>query len=264
MHPMLFTAIKAARRAGDIITRASRDLDRIQVLNKGPKNYVTEVDRAVEQTIIEILSEAYPDHAFLGEESGEHQPDAEKVGKAGVEYQWVIDPLDGTTNFIHGFPHYAVSIAALHRGQVMHAVVFDPNANEIYTASRGNGAFLDDRRIRVSSQSRYHDALIAARVPGLAGKPAAGSRFTGLLTECASVRRTGSTVLDLVYVASGRLDGYCATNLQPWDMAAGALIATEAGALVGDLDGEQSWYESGSILAATPRVFPQMIRHLQE
>lgn len=263
MHPMLFTAVKAARLAGDIITRASRDLERVQVARKGPSDYVTEVDRAVEESIIEVLSEAYPDHAFLGEETGEHQPDADKLGRDGVEYQWVIDPLDGTTNFIHGFPHYAVSIAALHRGQPVHAVIFDPSSNEIFAASRGSGAFLDDRRIRVSSQRRYHDALIGAHLPGSAGDLSATSPYAALLTECASVRRTGSTVLDLAYVASGRLDGFCAVNLKPWDMAAGALIAMEAGALVGDLEGEQNWYKTGRILAATPKIFPQMIMHLQ-
>lgn len=264
MHPMLFTAIKAARRAGDIITRASRDLERVHVARKGPSDYVTEVDQAVEEAIIEVLAEAYPDHAFLGEESGDRQPDAEKVGKGGVEYQWVIDPLDGTTNFIHGFPHYAVSIAALHRGQLTHAVIFDPTSNEIFTASRGNGAFLDDRRIRVSDQRRYHDALIGAHVTGSGGALTSSSAFSGLLGECAAVRRTGSTVLDLAYVACGRLDGFCATNLKPWDMAAGALIAMEAGALVGDLEGEQSWYKTGAILAATPKLFPQMLMHLQD
>lgn len=264
MHPMLFTAIKAARRAGDIITRASRDLERVQISRKGPSDYVTEVDQAVEEAIIEVLAEAYPDHAFLGEESGERQPEADKVGRGGVEYQWVIDPLDGTTNFIHGYPHYAVSIAAMHRGQAVHAVVFDPTSNEIFAASRGSGAFLDDRRIRVSDQRRYHDALIAARVAGSASVINTNSKFAALLTDCAAVRRTGSTVLDLVYVACGRLDGFCATNLKPWDMAAGALIAMEAGALVGDFEGEQSWYETGSILAATPKIFPQMIMHLQE
>lgn len=264
MHPMLFTAIKAARRAGDIITRASRDLDRIQISRKGPSDYVTEVDQAVEETIIEVLAEAYPDHAFLGEESGERLPDPEKLSKAGVEYQWVIDPLDGTTNFIHGFPHYAVSIAVLHRGQAAHAVIYDPTNNEIFTASRGNGAFLDDRRMRVSEQRRYHDALIGAHVPGSGGALSHTSPFATLLTECAAVRRTGSTVLDLAYVACGRLDGFCAANLKPWDMAAGALIAMEAGALVGDFEGEQSWYKTGSILAATPKLFPQMIMHLQD
>lgn len=263
MHPMLFTAIKAARRAGDMITRASRDLERVQVSRKGHNDYVTEVDKAVEEAIIEILADAYPAHSFLGEESGERQPEADKIAKGGVEYQWVIDPLDGTTNFIHGFPHYAVSIAALHRGQAVHAVIYDPTSNEIFTASRGNGAFLDDRRMRVSEQRNYHEALIGAHVSGSGGALTTTSPFAGLLTECAAVRRTGSTVLDLVYVASGRLDGFCATNLKPWDMAAGALIAAEAGALVGDFEGEQNWYKTGSILVATPKLFPQMLMHLQ-
>ena len=260
MHPMLFTALKAARRAGDIISRASRDLDRVQVSRKGPRDYVTEVDQAVEKVIIEVLAEAYPDHSFLGEESGTHQASDQPVS----DYQWVIDPLDGTTNFIHGFPHYAVSIALLHKGQPTHAVIFDPSNNEIFAASRGGGAFLDDRRIRVSTQRRYHDALIGAHVAGSGGAITSTSPYTALLTECAAVRRTGSTVLDLAYVACGRLDGFCAVNLKPWDMAAGALIALEAGALVGDLEGEQGWYQSGQILAATHKLFPQMLMLLQD
>lgn len=263
MHPMLFTAIKAARRAGDMITRASRDLDRVKISRKGTNDYVTEVDQAVEEIIIEVLSEAYPDHSFLGEETGDRQPEPDKVGKGGVEYQWVIDPLGGTSNFIHGFPHYAVSIAALHKGQAMHAVIYNPASNEIFTASRGNGAFLDDRRIRASEQRNYHEALIALQVSGVNNAISQHSAFATLAAECSSLRLTGSTVLDLAYVACGRLDGFCGVGLKPWDMAAGALIAAEAGALVGDLEGEQSWYKEGKVLAATPRLFPQMIMHLQ-
>jgi len=262
MHPMLNTAIKAARRAGAIINRASLDLERLQVARKGPKDYVTEVDRAVEDAIIDVLRTAYPDHAFLGEESGAH-PAAGAKPDAMPEFQWIIDPLDGTTNFIHGFPVYAVSIALAHRGQVTQAVIFDPNRNELFTASRGGGAFLNDRRIRVSGQTRYHDALIGAHVPRSASDLTVAERFSPLLADCASARRMGATVLDLAYVASGRLDGFCGANLKRWDMAAGSLLVLEAGGLIADFEGEQGWMQSGSVLAASPKVFTQMLAHLQ-
>lgn len=285
MHPMLNTAIKAARRAGSIINRASLDLERLQVARKGPKDYVTEVDRAVEEAIIDILHTAYPDHAFLGEETGAHAPGSlaakgsdmqdpsEETSTQGAssansaasqaEYQWIIDPLDGTTNFIHGYPVYAVSIALSHRGQISQAVIYDPSRNELFTASRGGGAFLNDRRIRVSGLTRYHDALIGMHVPGSASNVAVSQRFTNVVSECASARRVGSTVLDLAYVACGRLDGFCATNLKKWDMAAGSLLVLEAGGLIGDFEGEQTWMEKGSVVAASPKIFTQMLTHLQ-
>lgn len=261
MHPMLNTAIKAARRAGSMINRASLDLERLQVARKGPKDYVTEVDQSVEAAIIDMLKTAYPDHAFLGEESGEHAG-AEAQGKV-PEYQWIIDPLDGTSNFIHGFPVYAVSIALAHRGQVSHAVIYDPSRNELFTASRGGGAFLNDRRVRVSGLSRYHDAMLSAYVPDSGGGVSPGSRFSNMLSGCSSVRRMGASVLDLAYVACGRLDGFCGVNLKRWDLAAGGLLVLEAGGLIGDFQGEQTWYETGSVLAASPKIFTQMLAHLQ-
>ncbi|MGB7483687.1 inositol monophosphatase family protein [Castellaniella ginsengisoli] len=254
MHPMLNTAIKAARRAGAIINRASLDLERLNVARKGPKDYVTEVDRAAEESIIDILRTAYPDHGILAEESGPHPVE-------NTEFQWIIDPLDGTTNFIHGFAHYAVSIALMHRGQAAHAVVYDPTRNEMFTASRGSGAFLNDRRVRVSACLRYYDALLASHIPQSTALPAT-SPFVPLLAECAAARRTGSTVLDLAWVASGRLDGFCGVGLKPWDMAAGGLLVLEAGGLLADFQGEQGWMESGNVLAAPPKLFAQMIAHL--
>jgi len=270
MHPMLNTAVKAARRAGALINRASLDLERLQVAKKGPKNYVTQVDQAVEAEVIDILRTAYPDHSFLGEESGLHTAasPSESSGRSN-EYQWIIDPLDGTTNFIHGFPNYAVSIALLHKGQVEQAVIFDPTRNELFTASRGGGAFLNDRRMRVSSQRQYQEALIGAHVPGSAGTSKAGSHATGqpdfhpLLTDCASARRMGTCVLDLAYVACGRFDGFCGTHLKTWDVAAGALMVIEAGGLVTDFTGEQQWLQSGNILAANPKILTQMLAHFQ-
>lgn len=262
MHPMLNTAIKAARRAGAIINRASLDLERLQVARKGPKNYVTEVDHAAEEAIIDILRTAYPDHGFLGEETGTHLA-AGQAADDQPEFQWIIDPLDGTTNFIHGLPIYAVSIALAQRGQVTQAVIYDPSRNELFTATRGGGAFMNDRRVRVSGQTKYHDALLGAHVPGSSGVVAANTRFSSMLSECASARRLGSTVLDLAYVATGRLDGYCGVNLKPWDLAAGGLLILEAGGLIADFDGEQDWMKSGSVLAATPKIFTQMLGHLQ-
>jgi len=256
MHPMLNTAIKAARRAGTIINRASLDLDRLQIARKGPRDYVTEVDRTAEAAIIEMLSDAYPDHGFMAEESGQKGG----VDGAAAENEWVIDPLDGTTNFIHGFPNYAISIALRQRGQVTHAVIYDPTRNEMFTASRGGGAFLNDRRIRVTSQTKFHDALLGARWPGSSGPEAAlTGRFAELTKTCAGVRRTGSSVLDMAYVAAGRLDGFCGLGLQQWDMAAASLLILEAGGLVSDLQGEQTWMQEGSVLAATPKIFTQML-----
>jgi len=286
MHPMLNTAVKAARRAGALINRASLDLERLQVAKKGPRNYVTQVDQAVEEAVMEMLRTAYPDHGFLGEESGLHPAASTAAATAASanatghsdtpapEYQWVIDPLDGTTNFIHGFPNYAVSIALLHKGQAEQAVIFDPTRNELFTASRGGGAFLNDRRMRVSNQLRYQEALIGAHVPGSAGsaRPAAAhpsappsgkqADFHPLLTECASARRMGSCVLDLA-VACGRFDGFCGTRLKPWDMAAGSLMVVEAGGLVTDFSGDQKWMASGNILAASPKILTQMLAHLK-
>lgn len=262
MHPMLNTAIKAARRAGNIINRGSLDLERLQVVRKGPRDYVTEVDKAAEEAIIDILRTAYPEHGFLGEESGLHAAPDEKAGNA-PEFQWIIDPLDGTTNFIHGFPVYAVSIALAQRGQITQAVVYDPSRNEMFTASRGSGAFLNDRRMRVSGQIRYYDALLGAHVPGSAGAESKPSRFSSLLSECASARRMGSTVLGMAYVATGRFDGFCGVHLKPWDVAAGSLLVLEAGGLVADFDGEQDWLASGSVLAANPKIFTQMLGHIK-
>ncbi|AUA58816.1 Inositol-1-monophosphatase [Achromobacter spanius] len=255
MHPMLNIAIKAARRAGTIINRASMDLERLSVARKGPRDYVTEVDRAAEESIVETLHAAYPDHAVLGEEFGLQGPDQ-------AEFQWIIDPLDGTTNFIHGLPNYAVSIALTQRGQVTQAVIYDPSRNELFTASRGSGTFLNDRRVRVSGRTRYHEALLGAHWPN-AGDPEQGSqRFRHMAENVTGVRRMGSTVLDLAYVASGRLDGFCGVGLKTWDLAAGSLMVLEAGGLIADFDGEQGWMDSGNVLAATPKIFTQMLGSL--
>jgi len=253
MHPTLNFAIKAARRAGQIINRASLDIDLLQVNAKHTNDFVTEVDKAAEAAIIEILRDAYPDYAILAEESG-------ATGQS--DYQWIIDPLDGTTNFIHGLPHYSVSIALSHKGVVTHAVVFDPTLNELFTASRGGGAYLNDRRIRVSKRIKLADALIGTGFPYrmLDHSDAYLGMFREFLIRTTGVRRPGSAALDLAYVAAGRYDGFWELGLSPWDIAAGALLITEAGGLIGDLTGEPRYLESGNVVGANPKVFAQMLQ----
>ncbi len=262
MHPTLNIAIKAARRAGSIINRASLNLDLLKVSTKQQSDFVTEVDKAAEAAIIEILRESYPDHAILAEETGA------SAGARGAEHQWIIDPLDGTTNFIHGMPQYAVSIALAHKGIVTQAVVFDPTCNELFTASKGGGAFLNERRLRVSKRTKLHEALIGTGFPYRAFEHI--DAYLGMLRELlqttAGVRRPGAAALDLAYVAAGRYDGFWEIGLSPWDMAAGSLLITEAGGLVGDLSGEANYLRTGNIVAGTPKVFAQLLqvigRHL--
>jgi len=259
MHPTLNIAIKAARRAATVINRASLDVDLLRVETKSPNDFVTEVDRAAEEAIIQVLRDAYPSHSILAEESGETGPEAD------TEYQWIIDPLDGTTNFLHGFPQYAISIALARRGVVEQAVVFDPNRNEMFTASKGAGAFLNDRRIRVSKRLRLQEALIGTGFPyrQFANIDTYLAIFKELTQKTAGLRRPGAAALDLAYVAAGRLDGFWEFGLSPWDMAAGSLLISEAGGLVSDLSGESGYLASGNIVAATPKVFPPLMQIIQ-
>jgi myo-inositol-1(or 4)-monophosphatase len=260
MHPMLNVAVRAARAAGRIITRASLDLGTVKVARKQRNDFVTEVDRAAEDAIIGALRQAYPDHAFLAEESGHSQG---KVSAAPHEADniWIIDPLDGTTNFIHGLPQYCVSIALMQKGTVVQAVVYDPNRDELYTASKGRGAFLNDRRIRVANRDRIDEALIGTGFPFR--KVESLDRYMGMLKavseKAAGVRRPGAAALDLAYVAAGRYDGFFEYGLMPWDVAAGSLLVTEAGGLVGDLKGNADYLFSEQVLAAPPKVFSQMV-----
>ncbi|MDP1651288.1 MAG: inositol monophosphatase family protein [Rhodocyclaceae bacterium] len=257
MHHMLNTAIKAARRAGSVIGRASLDLGQIKVSVKQQNDFVTEVDRAAEATIIETLHEVYPSHGILAEESGNNEADS--------EFQWIIDPLDGTTNFIHGFPQYAVSIALAHKGVLAHAVVFDPNRNELFTASKGAGAFLNDKRIRVSKCAKLDEALLGTGFPYrmFDHVDAYLAIFKEMSRRCVGVRRPGSASLDLAWLAAGRIDGFWEFGLAPWDMAAGALLIQEAGGLVGDLAGESNYLKTGNIVAGTPKVFNQLLQAIQ-
>ncbi len=253
MHPMLNTAVKAARKAGAIINRASLDLDLVRVSSKGRSDFVTEVDRAAEQAIIDIVSKAYPDHAVLAEESG-------ATGKS--EYTWIIDPLDGTTNFIHGFPQYAVSIALRHREHVTQAVVYDPTRNELFTATRGRGAFLNERRLRVSKREKLSDCLIGTGFPfrSLEYLDEYVRMFKRITETTAGIRRPGAAALDLAYVAAGRLDGFWEIGLSAWDMAAGSLLILEAGGLVSNFEGEPRFLEDGRIVCGSPKIFTQLLQ----
>lgn len=255
MHPTLNIAIKAARRAGSIINRASLDIDLVKVQTKQPGDFVTEIDKLVEAEIIEIIHEAYPEHAILAEESG---------ASGESEHLWVIDPIDGTTNFIHGFPQYAVSIAYFQNGVAQHAVVYDPNRNELFTASRGSGAFLNDRRIRVSKRIRLADSLVGTGFPYRVFQNADTymAMFRELTEKTAGLRRPGAASLDLAYVACGRYDAFFEFGLSPWDFAAGVLMVQEAGGLVSDFHGESGYEQSGDIVAGNPKVFAQLIQVL--
>lgn len=257
MHPTLNIAVKAARRAAAVINRASTQLELLTVQSKSPNDFVTEVDRAAEQAIIEVLRDAFPGHAILAEESGESGPDS--------EFTWIIDPLDGTTNFIHGMPQYAVSIAQAKNGVLEHAVVYDPNSNELFTASRGSGAFLNDRRIRVSRRTRLNEALIGTGFPfrQFDNVDAYLAMFKELTQKTAGIRRPGAAALDLAYVAAGRFDGFWEMGLSPWDMAAGVLLIQEAGGLVSDLSGEANYLTTGNVVAGTPKIFGQLLPIIQ-
>jgi myo-inositol-1(or 4)-monophosphatase len=257
MHPMLNTAIKAARRAGNVINRASLDLGHLTIGVKQQNDFVTEVDRAAEAIIIETLREVYPSHAIQAEESG--------LSEQTSEFQWIIDPLDGTTNFIHGFPQYAISIALAHKGVLTHAVVYDPNRNELFTASKGGGAFLNDKRIRVSKCVKLEESLLGTGFPYRLFDHVDTylAIFKEMTKRSVGVRRPGAASLDLAWVSCGRIDGFWEFGLAPWDMAAGALLILEAGGLVSDLAGDSNYLQTGNIVAGTPKVFNQLLQTIQ-
>ena len=258
LHPMLNIAIKAARAAGAIINRAALDLEVLQVGRKGPNDYVSEVDRAAEDAIIRILLEAYPGHGILAEESGRSH------GAKDSEFTWIIDPLDGTTNFLHGFPVYAVSIALAHRNVVQQAVVYDPTRNDLFYASRGRGAFVNDRRLRVSKRIRLSESLIGTGFPFRKGDNFKRyvKMFEEVMQSCAGLRRPGAAALDLCYVAAGYYDGFFETGLSPWDIAAGSLMITEAGGLIGNFTGESDFLYQREVVAGSPKIYGQLVQML--
>jgi myo-inositol-1(or 4)-monophosphatase len=256
MHGMLNIAIRAARRAGDLMLRQLNKLESLQIAEKGRNDFVTRVDQLAEEAIIEVIKDHYPDHAILAEESGlsgEH------------EYQWIIDPLDGTTNYLHGFPVFSVSIAVAHEDELQHGVVYDPLRQEIFSASRGQGAQLDGRKVRVSKQVGLRHALIATGFPYRVDEKQVDiylGMLRAVMLETAGVRRPGSAALDLCYVAAGRVDGFWEMGLRKWDVAAGALIIREAGGRISDFHGADAYLESGNVVAGTPKVYSALSKLL--
>ena len=255
LHPMINVAVKAARAAGAIINRAALDVESVRISQKQVNDFVTEVDQAAEVAIIETLLAAYPGHGIWAEESGRTH------GAQDSDYVWIIDPLDGTTNFIHGLPVYCVSIALAVKGKVEQAVIYDPTRNDLFTATRGRGAFLNDRRLRVSKRVRLQECLISTGVPFRQGDDFnTYLRMMGdVMQRTAGLRRPGAAALDLAYVAAGFTDGFFETGLQPWDVAAGSLLVTEAGGLVGNFTGEADFLEQKECLAGTPRIYGQLV-----
>ncbi len=251
MHPLLNVAVIAARRAGAVLIRNLVKLEKLKIEVKGHNDYVSEADRAAERAVIDVIQKHYPEHAILAEESG-------AVGDADSDTLWIIDPLDGTTNFLHGFPVFAVSIGVQVEGRMAHAVVYDPMRQELFTASRGAGAQLDDRKIRVSGQLEMERALIGTGFPFRQANVEMDPylRMLGkVVRNTSGVRRPGAAALDLCYVAAGRLDAFWETGLAPWDLAAGSLIIREAGGIVSGLDGSENYLETGHILCGTPKIY---------
>lgn len=253
MHPMLNIAIRAARKAGDIIINAQDRLDRVNLFTKGDNDCVTDIDSAAEQAIIDILLDAYPSHHILAEESGETGSES--------DYVWIIDPLDGTRNFIHGIPHFCISIALQHRGKIVLGVVYDPVRQELFTAEKGGGARLNDKRIRVSERHELKKALLGTGFPYRADQSLSLylSILENILPATAGLRRAGAAALDLAYVAAGRFDGFWELGLKPWDLAAGILLIREAGGLISDLQGGESYFQTGDIVAGNPKIFKAML-----
>jgi myo-inositol-1(or 4)-monophosphatase len=257
MHPMLNIAVRAAREAGNIIARSFPHVDSLVVDTKASNDFVTDVDRMAEQAIIQVIRKHYPDHAILAEESGQL--------KGNEEYLWIIDPLDGTTNFLHGFPQFAVSIALQFRGKLDQAVIYDPISQELYTASRGSGAQLNGRRIRVTNRKTLDGALLGTGFPFKRQEllDTYLCTFKALSANTAGIRRPGSAALDLAYVAAGRMDGFWEFDLKPWDMAAGALLVMEASGKVGDFAAGEEYLQSGNIIAGNLNLFAAMQRAIK-
>jgi myo-inositol-1(or 4)-monophosphatase len=258
MNPMLNIAITAARAAGNVILRNVDKVDRLTIEIKAQNDFVSEVDRKAEEQIIYELRKVYPDHAILAEESGLDKP-------TESEYEWIIDPLDGTTNFLHGFPQFSVSIGLKYKGRLEVAVVYDPMRNELFTASRGEGAQLNEKRIRVTPQKGLEGALLGTGFPFKHPQhlDAYLATFKAVHPDTAGIRRAGSAALDLAYVAAGRLDGFWEIGLNSWDMAAGALLIREAGGIVTDFSGDGKYLDTGNIIAATPKVFPALFETIK-
>jgi myo-inositol-1(or 4)-monophosphatase len=262
MHPIANIAVKAARQAGDIIIRHHNQIDQLTIESKGKNDFVSEVDKAAEVAIINEIKKAYPEHSILGEESGQILGDS--------RFQWIIDPLDGTTNYLHGFPQYAVSIAFFENNEPAHCVIYDPFKEEMFTASRGRGAYLNDQRIRVTQTLGLKNTLIGTGFPFKAPQhlEAYLAMFKALHPQVSGIRRAGSAALDLAYLAAGRLDGFWEIDLQIWDIAAGVLLVKEAGGFVGDFSGRDAYLTTGNVVAGNQKVFTALLKtihpHLTE
>lgn len=256
---MLTMAVRAARAAGTVISRATDHVADLTIESKQRNDFVSEVDRQAEHAIIDILKRAYPDHQFLGEESGDS-------GQADSAYRWIIDPLDGTTNFLHGLPHYSVSIALEYQGRLELGVIYNPSNQELYTAERGGGAFLNNRRIRVAGLRNLEGALLGTGFPFRPEQDidAYLKTFRALHGPLAGIRRAGSAALDLAYVAAGRLDGYWEFGLRPWDIAAGVLMVREAGGVVVDFSGKEEFMTNGNLIAANPKITHAMLKSISQ
>jgi myo-inositol-1(or 4)-monophosphatase len=255
-EPIVNIAVNAARAAGHTIIRFMDRMDTVRITEKSPNDYVTEVDQKVEREIISIIQKAYPDHSILGEESGEI------TGKK-ADYVWIIDPIDGTRNFIHGFPQFAISIAVSYRGKIEHGVIYDPVRDELFSASRGKGARLNSHRIRVSQRKALEDSLLGT---GFCNRhspqhiEAYTNSLKAILPLAGDVRRAGAATLDLAYVACGRLDGFWEAGLKIWDVAAGTLLIKEAGGLVCDFEGGEGYLETGNIFAGNPKIMKLLMK----
>lgn len=258
MHPLVNIAQQAARSAGRIIVRHIQQLDRITIDKKGQNDFVTEIDRLAETEIINTIHKAYPDHGIFAEESG-------KPFQQDAAITWIIDPLDGTTNFIHDMPHYCVSIAVQEKQTIQHGVIYDPIRDELFSASRGQGAYMNNRRLRVSKQKQLAGSLLGTGFPysRFNNLDAYMKSLAAIIPQVAGIRRAGSAALDLAYVAAGRFDGFWELGLKPWDIAAGALLVKEAGGLITDFSGQEKYLENGDIVAANPKLLKLLLQHFK-
>lgn len=257
MHPMLNIAVRAARTAGNIIARNFESRDNLEIEVKGLNDFVTKVDKEAEQAIIAKIQQSYPDHSFVGEEGG--------VTEGNADFKWIIDPLDGTSNYVRGIPHFCVSIALQYKGKLDQAVIFDPLRGELFTASKGSGAQLNGFRIRVNQRKDLSNTILATAFP-FKDKDALATTvqsFSTIFTQCGDIRRTGSAALDMAYVAAGRFDGYWEKGVKPWDTAAGELMVREAGGLVTDYAGGHDSFAKGEVACGNPKIVQALVKHLK-
>lgn len=257
MHPMLNIAVRAARTAGNIIAKNYESRENLEIQLKSENDFVTKIDKEAEQAIIHKIKQSYPDHAFVGEESG--------LTEGNSDFQWIIDPLDGTTNYVQGIPHFCVSIALQHKGKLDQAVVFDPLRGELFTASKGGGAQLNGFRIRVGNRKELMGTTLATAFPFKAKEKLGTSleKFSNIFQQCGDVRRTGSAALDMAYVAAGRFDGYWEEGIKPWDIAAGELIVREAGGMVTDYSGGHNHFKDSQVVCGNPKVVQALVKNLK-